>query len=274
MNRLATLLLVLLVCVPAWAEPPSPKPTTPMLPGLGSVTAYKQPFPHSSGAELLPFCELTGEMVSQVRCDYYVQAIADMVTIELKGKRLACIPQGQSRTQLMELAVRSLKKTHPNMLEQQSAASLIMQSFARAFPCPVVTKAGSDSPQMGAALRKRLDVGKKKAAQISASQRMADTLSKRLAAGEIKVGEGGLTAEKAEAFKKQLAAHKQKKEAKTSLDCKCPDASKATETAATPASSDALQATATPTAVTSPEASQTTVVPQTPEIPQTLEAQQ
>jgi hypothetical protein len=260
MNGLATLLLVFLLCVPAWTEPPSTKPTSPKAPS--PEAAYKQPFPHSSGAELLPFCELTGEPVSQIRCDYYVQAIADMVTIKLKGKRLACIPQGQSRTQLMEIAAHALKKTHLNALERQSAASLIMQAFVKTFPCT-----NALNPNMVAALKKRLGTGKKKTAPVSAGQRTADALEKRLAAPDM----SGWSPEQAAFMRKKLAAYKQKKAAaaaKASADCQCPDASKAIEATATTASSDALKATATPTAVTSPEASQTTAVPQILEAPQ------
>lgn len=270
MNGLATLLLVFLLCSPAWAQSPSPKPTKPVMiskEALGPVANYKQPFPHSSGAELLPFCELTDEMVSQIRCDYYVQAIADLVTIKLRGKRLACIPPSYSRTQLMELAVGSLKKTHFSVLEQQSAASLIMQAFARSFPCPVETKAGSFSPQMIAALEKRLEGSKKKkkAPQVDAKLSMNEVLMKRLAAGDIKVGEGGVTAEKFEAIKQRLAAHKQKKAAEaaeSSVDCKCPDASKTAEAAAPPASPDAPEASATTATATSTEPAQATAAPQ------------
>lgn len=124
MKKLAAFMLVLLPCVSSWAEPSSPEDT------------YKQPYPHSSGAELLPYCEQTDVLVSQLRCDYYVQGVADLATIPRLGRPMACIPQGQNRTQLMQIAVNFLKMVKPEKLEKESAASLILNSFIVAFPCP------------------------------------------------------------------------------------------------------------------------------------------
>jgi hypothetical protein len=129
MNSQSALLLTLLLAAPAWAELAAPDNT------------YKQPYPHSSGAELLPFCEQTEVVVSQLRCDYYVQGVADLAVIPRKGKPIACIPQGQSRTQLMQIAVAYMKTVHPDTLEKESAASLILKSFKNAFPCPKIEAA-------------------------------------------------------------------------------------------------------------------------------------
>jgi len=109
------------------------------LAGAGSPDAantYVQPYPHSSGAALLPYCEKTDEVVSQLRCDYYVQGVADLATIPQQGIPLACIPRGQNRTQLMEIAVNFLKTVSPETLAKESAASLILQAFRTEFPCP------------------------------------------------------------------------------------------------------------------------------------------
>ena len=124
MKYFFTLILVLLLSSLSRAETSS------------TDSAYKQPYPHSSGADLLPYCEQRGEVVSQLRCDYYVQGVADLATIPQQGKPLACIPQGQTRTQLMQVAVNVLKAAKPETLEKESAASLILLGFIARFPCP------------------------------------------------------------------------------------------------------------------------------------------
>lgn len=157
----------LLLAASSWAEEPA-----------DDDTAYKQPYPHSSGAELLPYCEQTDVVVSQLRCDYYVQAVADMATIPKQGVRAACIPRGQNRTQLMLIATTYLKTVKPQTLEQESAASIILKSFRAAFPCPkVVKKTAMDektntpavSKEMAAAIKKVL-LEKEKAQQKAASE--------------------------------------------------------------------------------------------------------
>jgi len=124
MKYFPTLLLAFLLSGYSWTEPSS------------ADGAYKQPYPHSSGAALLPYCEKTDEVVSQLRCDYYVQAVADLATIPQQGQPMACIPQGQNRTQLMQVAVNYLKIVKPDTLEKESAAGLILQGFRATFPCP------------------------------------------------------------------------------------------------------------------------------------------
>ena len=153
MKYFPTLLLAFLLSGYSWAEPPS------------ADDAYKQPYPHSSGAALLPYCEQTGEVISQLRCDYYVQAVADLATIPQQGQPMACIPQGQNRTQLMQVAVRYLKTVKPDALEKESAAGLILQGFRATFPCPKdeeeteASKTGESAPvskEMAEAIEKAM----------------------------------------------------------------------------------------------------------------------
>jgi hypothetical protein len=134
MNKLSASILACLLSAPSWAEPTTAAPT------------YIQPYPHSSGAELLPYCEKTDEVVSQLRCDYYVQGVADLASIPQQGIPLACIPAGQNRTQLMQIAVNFLRTVNPETLAKESAASLILQALRTEFPCPKeeTAKAGKD----------------------------------------------------------------------------------------------------------------------------------
>lgn len=124
MKKLAASILTFLLSASSWAEPAT------------TAITYVQPYPHSSGADLLPYCAKTDEVVSQLRCDYYVQGVADLATIPQQGIPLACIPQGQNRTQLMEIAVSYLKTVNPETLEKESAASLILKALQKVFPCP------------------------------------------------------------------------------------------------------------------------------------------
>ena len=152
MKYFPTLLLAFLLSGYSWAEPPS------------ANDVYKQPYPHSSGAALLDYCEKTGEVVSQLRCDYYVQGVADLATIPQQEQPLACIPQGQNRTQLMQVAVNYLKTVKPETLETQSAASLILLAFRATFPCPKeeaaqASKTGEPAPvskEMAEAIEKAM----------------------------------------------------------------------------------------------------------------------
>ena len=179
MKKFAALIFALLPAAFCWAETSTPE------------SSYKQPYPHSRGAELLPYCEQTDVMVSQLRCDYYVQGVADLVTIPQQGKPLACIPQGQNRTQLMQVAVDFLKTRAPDKLEKESAASLILNAFIAAFPCP---------KNMGAAALSAEELEAVKKGMIEANKR-------------AKVGT--LSAEELEAVKKVMieAQNKAKAEA-------------------------------------------------------------
>jgi len=153
MKYFPTLILALLLPGYSWAETAK------------EDDAYKQPYPHSSGAALLPYCEKTDEVISQLRCDYYVQGVADLATIPQQGQPMACIPQGQNRTQLMQIAVNYLKTVKPETLESESAASLILQGFRATFPCPKKEDAAEASkasepapvsPEMAEAIKKAM----------------------------------------------------------------------------------------------------------------------
>ncbi len=149
MTRLSALILASLLSALAWAGPPN------------AANTYVQPHPHSSGADLLPYCAATDEVVSQLRCDYYVQGVADLAGIPQQGIPLACIPPGQNRTQLMEIAVSYLKTVKPETLEE-SAASLILNAFRTAFPCPKeeATTVGNNE-ETGASSKDMVDANKK-----------------------------------------------------------------------------------------------------------------
>lgn len=122
--------------------------------------AYKPPYPHSSGAQLLPLCEDQDAPVELLRCDYYLQGIADLATTLVRGDRLACIPRGTNRTELITFAVEHLASLKPDVLEANSAASLILQALQKEFRCPETKKGGKKkqqiSPAMEEALRKSL----------------------------------------------------------------------------------------------------------------------
>jgi hypothetical protein len=125
---------------------------------------WKQPHPHSSGAELLPYCQQTDLVVSQLRCDYYVQGVADLATFPIKGSPLACIPRGLNRTELMQLTTEYLASLEPHELEQNSAASLVLKEFRKKFPCPKNAKPKM-SKKMADALKTRLKAADKEKPQ-------------------------------------------------------------------------------------------------------------
>ena len=124
MNRFFVFVFALLLSAVTQAQSPPP------------TVAYKPPHAHSSGADLLYYCEQTDSVVDQLRCDYYVQGVADMASLPQQEKPLACVRQGETRSQLMLIALNYLKTVNPNTLETRSAASLILQSFRKTFPCP------------------------------------------------------------------------------------------------------------------------------------------
>jgi hypothetical protein len=121
---------------------------------------WKQPHPHSSGAELLPYCQQTDEVISQLRCDYYVQGVADLAT----GARLACIPKGLNRTELMQLTTEYLESLKSHELEQKSAGILILKEFRKQFPCPKKAKPEMNK-SMANALKRRLEAASKEKAE-------------------------------------------------------------------------------------------------------------
>jgi len=139
MKRFAFFVSVLHLSIFAPAALAAEVPATRIDPAKGdqapAAGPYEQPYPHSTGAQLLQYCEQVDTVVSRLRCDYYVQGVADLATIPQAGKYMACIPQGQNRSQLMEIALRTLKAVKPEKLESESAAKLILQGFAVSFPC-------------------------------------------------------------------------------------------------------------------------------------------
>ena len=121
--------------------------------------AYQQPYPHSTGTQLLSLCQETDVAVNLLRCDFYVQGVADLATTPVNGDQLACIPRGMNRSELMELAVAHLSSLKPDVLESTSAATLILQALKKEYRCPRKKAGGKNTkakvnPAMQEALRK------------------------------------------------------------------------------------------------------------------------
>jgi hypothetical protein len=138
-----TFAITLLLC--AWTGP------------AAAQKAYKPPYPHSTGAQLLPYCQQADVPVELLRCDFYLQGVADLATTPVKGERLACIPRGTNRTELLEFALGHLSSLSPEVLETSSAASLILQAMQKEFRCPE-KKAARKKPGNKAAFSKEKDV--------------------------------------------------------------------------------------------------------------------
>ncbi len=149
MKRPPALLITTAILLCPWAGPSHAR------------EAYKPPYPHSTGAQLLPLCQDQEAPVDLLRCDYYVQGIADLATTEVQGERLACIPRGKNRTELMAFAVEHLASLKPDVLESSSAASLILTALQKEFRCPEKEAAGEQkkksNPAMEAMIRKALE---------------------------------------------------------------------------------------------------------------------
>jgi hypothetical protein len=143
MKLFFVLILALVLSTPSWA----------------AEGKYERPFPHSSGADLLPYCQQVDVVVSQLRCDYYVQGVADLATFPVKGVSLACIPKGLNRTELMQLSVEYLASLRPQSLEGSSAASLLLKNFQKQFPCAKKAKAkkGGAMAEAFKNIKKKLD---------------------------------------------------------------------------------------------------------------------
>ena len=133
-------------------------------PSWAAEGKYERPFPHSSGADLLPYCQQVDVVVSQLRCDYYVQGVADLATFPVRGVSLACIPKGLNRTELMQLSVEYLASLRPQSLEGSSAASLLLKNFQEQFPCAKKGNAKMDS-KMEEAIKRHLKKSNKKSAE-------------------------------------------------------------------------------------------------------------
>ena len=153
MKRLTTLLFATTLLLCPWAGP------------VYAEDAYKPPYPHSTGAQLLPLCQDQDAPVDLLRCDYYVQGIADLATTPVQGERLACIPRGKNRTELMEFAVEHLASLKPDVLENNSAASLVLTALQKEFQCPekeaADKKKKKSNPAMEAMIRRALELQEK-----------------------------------------------------------------------------------------------------------------
>jgi len=121
---------------------------------------YEQPYPHATGAQLLPYCQPTAIVVDQLRCDYYMQALADLASTPVQGSRPACPPRGTNRTELMAFAAEYLAALPPDQLENSSAASLLLQGMQKKFRCPKTgAKKGvkSAGPKMKSAIKRAMN---------------------------------------------------------------------------------------------------------------------
>jgi hypothetical protein len=133
MKRFSALIIATTLLLCSWAAPAM------------AQAAYKQPYPHSTGAQLLPYCRQVDVPVELLRCDFYVQAVADLATTPVNGKRLACIPRGTNRTELLEFTLGHLSSLKPEVLEKSSAASLILQALQKEFRCPKEKASGKNA---------------------------------------------------------------------------------------------------------------------------------
>ncbi len=93
---------------------------------------YEKPMAHSSGETILAFCEDTEDVISQLRCNYYVQGVADLIV----QTPLACLPQGMNQSELIEMATTQLKSLDETKLESNSGAALLLPYLQRSFRCP------------------------------------------------------------------------------------------------------------------------------------------
>ena len=117
---------------------------------------YDPPYPHRTGAQLLPYCEQADIPVELLRCDYYVQGVADLATTPVQGKRLACLPKGMNRSTLLQFALDHLSSLTPQVLQENSSASLLLQAMQTAFPCPKQTATVDKSSQVNPVLQNAL----------------------------------------------------------------------------------------------------------------------
>lgn len=150
MKRFPALILATALPLCAWTAGP-----------VHAQKAYEPPYPHSTGAQLLPYCQASDTPVDLLRCDYYVQGVADLATTPVNGKQLACIPRGKNRTELMELAVARLSVLEPEELENTSAATLILQVLKKEYRCPQTNAGGNKkkadiNPALHEALKKAM----------------------------------------------------------------------------------------------------------------------
>ena len=105
--------------------------------GAAGDEPYQKPMPHSSGESILEFCEDTEDVISQLRCNYYVQGVADLIV----QTPLACLPQGINQSELIEVATTYLQSVDKTDLENSSGAGLLLSHLQRSYRCPK-TQAG------------------------------------------------------------------------------------------------------------------------------------
>ncbi len=65
---------------------------------------YQTPMPHSTAAQILSYCEAGADVISQLRCNYYLQGVADLAVQAPQ----ACLPRGMNQSELIEVAVTHL----------------------------------------------------------------------------------------------------------------------------------------------------------------------
>ena len=104
--------------------------------GAAGRESYEKPMPHSSGETILEFCEDTDDVISQLRCNYYVQGVADLVV----QTPLACLPKGMTQSELIEVATAHLETVDKSELGNSSGAGLLLSHLQRSYRCP--TKPG------------------------------------------------------------------------------------------------------------------------------------
>ncbi len=100
--------------------------------GAAGDEPYEKPMPHSSGEKILEFCEDTEDVISQLRCNYYVQGVADLIV----QTPLACLPQGMNQSELIEVATTYLQSVGKTELANSSGAGLLLSLLQRAYRCP------------------------------------------------------------------------------------------------------------------------------------------
>jgi len=93
---------------------------------------YEKPMPHSSGERILEFCEDTDDVISQLRCNYYVQGVADLIV----QTPLACLPPGMNQSELIEVATTYLQSVNKTELTNSSGAGLLLAYLQRTYRCP------------------------------------------------------------------------------------------------------------------------------------------
>lgn len=88
-----------------------------------------------TGNDLKPFCT-SDRSVEELQCLKYIEGIYDSHDSLFhigKAKRIFCVPENTTSGQLKEIFIKYLND-HPEDL-QMTASSLVIVSFADAFPC-------------------------------------------------------------------------------------------------------------------------------------------